>query len=41
MGSAHGFAISFSVTRRPHTVCAYAIDDAHVLANPQIGCRQI
>ena len=39
MGSAHGFDVSFSVSRGSHRVCAYAIDDAHTLANPQIGCR--
>jgi hypothetical protein len=40
MGNQHGFAISFDLRRGHHTVCAYAIDDAHALDNPQIGCRQ-
>jgi hypothetical protein len=40
MGDQHGFAISFGLASGPHTVCAYAIDDAHTLANPLLGCRQ-
>jgi hypothetical protein len=39
MGSAHGFALSVPVTYGHHSVCAYAIDDAHTLDNPLLGCR--
>jgi hypothetical protein len=41
MGNAHGFAISFNIGSRAHNVCAYAIDDAHTLGNPLIGCKTI
>jgi hypothetical protein len=39
MGSAHGFTLSVPVPYGRHNVCAYAIDDAHTLANPLLGCR--
>jgi hypothetical protein len=39
MGSAHGFALSVPVSYGHHSVCAYAIDDSHTLANPLLGCR--
>ncbi|MFM7616623.1 MAG: hypothetical protein ACKO72_04065 [Actinomycetes bacterium] len=39
-GPAHGFATSIAVTPGPHTVCAYALDDAGGV-NPLLGCRVV